>query len=57
MFNDFCLIDDFDSVDVLTGLMAHFVNFSESADANVRISERFKVVFATLALLAVRHTG
>ena len=57
MFNNLRLIDDFDSVDVLTCLMAHFVNFSESADANVRIGERFKVVFAALALLAVRHTG
>ena len=32
---DFSLVDDFDSVDVLTRLMSDFVNLSEAADANV----------------------
>ena len=32
---DLCLVNDLDSVDVLTSLMSDFVNLSESTDTNV----------------------
>ena len=32
---DLSLVDDLDSVDVLTRLMSDFVNLSEASDANV----------------------
>lgn len=35
MLNNFSLVDDFDSVDVLTSLMSHLVHFAEAANSNV----------------------
>ena len=54
---DLCLVNDLDSVDVLTSLMSDFVNLSESTDTNVGIGERLKVILPALSLLAISHTG
>lgn len=51
------LVDDLDSVNVLGQLVAHFVNFTEATDADVRVGQRLEVIFATLAFLPVGHTG
>ena len=35
MFDNFSLVDDLDSIDVLASLMSHFVHFTEAANSNI----------------------
>ena len=53
MLNNFGLVDNFDGVDVLGVLMAHFVYFTKAANTDVRVCKRLEVVFATLTLLSI----
>ena len=57
VLDDLSLVDDLDSVDVLTRLMSDFINLSESADTNVGVGERLEVILPALSLLAISHTG
>ena len=53
MLNNLGLVDNFDGVDVLGVLMAHFVYFTKAANTDVRVRKRLEVVFATLTLLSI----